>query len=178
MSYLWSCFDIARQFLAQSRQDLAHATICSSLGNFSQAVAHSSQHFAQHSSICLQSGLFLAQRVEHALQHSAQSAHSWAVALCSTFPFATRSKQWAKQVSHSTWQREQISAHFFIIFGSSLCWADANIGISAANAIAASKGWNLNIANLFQSKLDHLRKVRSIEQRAMHLQVRNPWKKI
>ena len=43
------CFNISRHALAHSRHSLAHAAIILSSAIFSQAVAHSSQHLAQHS---------------------------------------------------------------------------------------------------------------------------------
>jgi len=68
---------IAAHSLAHERQDLAQAANFLSSGNFSQAAAHSSQHFAQQADIAPHMGLLRAQRVEQHLQQSAQSTHAF-----------------------------------------------------------------------------------------------------
>ena len=45
------CFTIARHAFSHLRHSSAHAFMCSSFGNFSQAVPHWSQAFAQQSQI-------------------------------------------------------------------------------------------------------------------------------
>jgi hypothetical protein len=90
----------SRHSLAQSRHEAAQAAMCLSSGNFPQAAAHSSQHFAQHSSMGRARGLWRAHRVEQVLQHSGQSAQSCAVLAWSFWPSASSARQWVKHESH------------------------------------------------------------------------------
>ena len=112
-------FAISRQDFAQSRHDLAQAAIFSSPACFSHSAAHKSQHSAQHTHAGPASGLWRAESVEASLQHSAQSAQSWADLACSFLPPSSMVKQCLKQESHCNWQSAHTFAH---CMKCSACW--------------------------------------------------------
>jgi hypothetical protein len=104
-------FAIASHSLAQFRHDLAHAAICLSSGNDSQAAAQSLQHLVQHSQPWAQSSLCRAHKDAHILQHWAQSMHMFMHLACSFFPSPTSLAQWMEHASHCTWHSAQMVAH-------------------------------------------------------------------
>lgn len=110
---------ISRQDFAHSRHNLAQAAIFSSPACFSHSAAHKSQHSAQHTHAGPASGLWRAESVEASLQHSAQSAQSWADLACSFLPPSSMVRQCLKQESHCNWQSAQTFAHFMKC---SECW--------------------------------------------------------
>lgn len=123
---------ISRQDFAQSRQDLAQAAIFSSPACFSHSAAHISQHLAQHSHAAPASGLWRAESEEASLQHSAQSAQSWADLACSFLPPSSMVRQCLKQESHCNWQSAHTLAH---CMKCSACWLSPGV---ACNAKAVS----------------------------------------
>jgi hypothetical protein len=117
-------FAISRHDLAQSRHDLAQAAIFSSLLCFSHSAAQRSQHSAQQTHAGPARGLWRAERVAAKLQHSAQSAQSWAVVACSFLPPSSIVRQCLKQELHCNWQSAQILAH---CKKCSACWSFAGV---------------------------------------------------
>lgn len=123
---------ISRQDFAQSRHDLAQAAIFSSPACFSHSAAQMSQHSAQQTHAGPASGLWRAESVEASLQHSAQSAQSWADLACSFLPPSSMVRQCLKHESHCNWQSAQTLAH---CMKCSACWFSPG---AACRARAAS----------------------------------------